>query len=373
MHMKISTIKEKAKNESRVAITPETAKIFSNASFDVAIEKGAGLSSNFKDEAYQDYAKLSSVPLEILADADIILKLQPSEIEDTISESHFAKEGAIIIGFFNPYHNQGLIEYYARKKISLLSMELVPRITKAQAFDALSSQANLIGYRAVIEAAYVFKRAFPMLMTAAGTIVPAKILVLGAGVAGLQAIATAKRLGAVVFGYDVRAAAREQVESLGAKFIHPDEKADFSGEGGYAKETSQDFAKRQDEMLENEIAKFDIVISTAMIPGKTAPLLLKHSMIEKMKEGSVIVDLAANSGGNCEDTKKGEIIVRNGVTIIGYENFAARIAQDASKLYAKNLANLISFLFKERNTLNLEDDVVKSMLLTHNGDILFGK
>jgi NAD(P) transhydrogenase subunit alpha len=371
--MKISTIKEKNKSENRVSITPESARLLKSAGFDVNVEKASGLKSNFRDEEYESYSKLSSVPLEILSDADIITKVQPSDKNDEFSEANFAKKGSVIIGFFNPHNNKELIEFYASKKITLLSMEQVPRTTKAQSFDALSSQANLVGYRSVIEASYLFMRAFPMLMTAAGTINPAKVLVIGAGVAGLQAIATAKRLGASVFAYDVRAAAKEQVESLGAKFIHPDESADFSGSGGYAKEVSSDFAKRQDELFENEIGKFDIVITTAMIPGKAAPVIVKNSMISKMREGSVIVDIAVNSGGNCEATKLGEIAEKNGVKIIGYENFASRIAQDASKLYAKNISNLVTYLFKGKDQLDLEDEIVKSMVLTHNGEIYFGK
>lgn len=371
--MKISTIKENIKGENRVSITPESAKLMKSIGFDVVIEKNCGLQSNFPDSEYQDYAKISSVPLEILADADIITKVQPSPKNMEFSEADLAKKGSIIIGFFNPYYNKDLIDYYSSKKITLLSMELVPRITKAQSFDALSSQANLVGYRSVIEASYHFQKAFPMLMTAAGTINPAKVLVIGAGVAGLQAIATAKRLGASVFAYDVRAAAKEQVESLGAKFIHPDETSDFSSTGGYAKEVSHDFAKRQEEMLEKEISKFDIIITTAMIPGKKAPILIKNSMISKMKEGSVIVDIAANSGGNCEASKIGEISKYNGVKIISHENFASLISQDASKLYAKNIANLLTYLFKGKDKLDLEDDIVKSMLLTHNGEIYFGK
>lgn len=370
--MKIAAIKERNNNELRVAISPDTAKLYNSKGYNVFIEKNAGLESNFLDKDYEQNAKISSVPLEILADADIILKVKPSAINDSFSESAFAKENSIIIGFFDPHNNKELIEYYASKNISLISMELMPRTTKAQSFDALSSQANLVGYRAVIEAAYHYKKSFPMFMTAAGTVTPAKVLVLGAGVAGLQAIATAKRLGAMVQAYDVRLAAKEQVESLGAKFIHPDESLDFSSNSGYAKEVSADFANRQDELLESLAAKLDIIITTAMIPGKKSPILLKKNMIDKMRPGSVIVDIAAASGGNTEDTINGKIVNKNGVKIIGHENFASLIAEDASKLYAKNLSNFISYLFKDKTTLDLEDEIVKSTLLTHKGKILFG-
>jgi len=362
--MKIAAIKEKAKNEKRVAITPESARLLIKLGFEVCVEKGAGLASNFNDADYiQAGAKISSVPLEILSDADIIAKVQFSPEHETHTEKDFAKDGSIILGLLNPSNNANLVSQYKSKNIRLLSMELVPRTTLAQSFDALSSQANLVGYRAVIEASNHYGRAMPMLMTAAGTITPAKVLVLGAGVAGLQAIATAKRLGAAVSAYDVRVAAKEQVESLGAKFIHPDLNADFSGSGGYAKEVDADFAKRQEELLDQEISKFDIVITTAMIPGKKAPILITKRMVESMKTGSVIVDIAANSGGNCEYTEANQIANINGVKIIGYENFAAHIPEDASKLYAKNIANLITYLYKGKSNLDLNDDIVKAMLL----------
>ena len=363
--MKISAIKEKAKNELRVAITPETVKTFVKMGFDVFLEKGIGSGVNYPDQLYIEAgAKLSSIPMEILSDADIIVKVQFSPDHESLTEKDFAKEGALIIGFLNPTANLELIEYYKSKKIDLLSMELVPRTTKAQSFDALSSQSNLIGYRAVIEAANIYLRAIPMFMTAAGTIAPAKVLILGAGVAGLQAIATAKRLGASVFAYDVRLAAKEQVESLGAKFLYSEIGLDFVSQGGYAKEVDGDFAKKQEEMLDREISKFDIVITTAMIPGKKAPTLITKSMVQKMKPGSVIIDIAASSGGNCEYTKLDDMVEEHGVKILGHENFASKIAEDASKLYAKNIANLVSYLSKNQTFLDMNDEIVKSMILT---------
>ncbi|MDX1924162.1 MAG: Re/Si-specific NAD(P)(+) transhydrogenase subunit alpha [Rickettsiaceae bacterium] len=369
--MKIATIKEYEHNESRVAITPESAKKLAKAGFEVCLQKDAGAAAFFANEEYEKFAKVSSVALEILADSDIIAKVQPPAINGELYECEFAKPGSVIIGFMQPHQNKKMIEFYAKKKISLLAMDLVPRTTKAQSFDALSSQAGLMGYRAVTEAANLFSRSFSMLMTSAGTISPAKVLVVGAGVAGLAAIAAAKRLGAVVTAYDVRAASKEQVESLGAKFIHPDESLDFSTSSGYAKEVTNDFAQKQDQMFHEKIDKFDIVILTAMIPGKKAPVIITKSMVEKMPKGSVIVDLAASTGGNCELTERDKIIDFHGISIIGYSNFAGRIPHDASRLYANNIANLVQYLYKDRTSLDLDDDIVKSMLLTHDGEILF--
>ncbi|MDX1917093.1 MAG: NAD(P) transhydrogenase subunit alpha, partial [Rickettsiaceae bacterium] len=344
--MKISTIKEYEPNETRVAITPESAKKLSNLGFSVFVQKDAGKSANFTNSEYEKYANISSVELEILGDSDIILKVQPPSTKHSFGEAEFARKGSIIIGFMNPYHNAEMIEFYANKNITLIAMDLVPRYTKAQSFDALSSQANLMGYRAVLEASYIFSRTMPMFMTSAGTTPAAKVLILGAGVAGLQAIATARRLGAIVHAYDVRIAAKEQVESLGAKFLHPDENFDFASIGGYAKEVTNHFAKRQEEMLYENISKFDIIICTAMIPGKKAPILISKKMINTMKPGSVIVDIAANSGGNTELTTLNKINEVNGVQIVGYSNYLTNIAGSASKLYANNLANLVTYLFK---------------------------
>lgn len=372
--MKIASIKETKDGELRSSITPDSAKFLIQNNFEVTIEKNIGNNANFIDDQYKQVgAKLSSIPLEILSDADIILKVNPAGINEKFTEAEFAKEGSVIISFFKPHESEDLIKFYAEKKISLLAMELVPRSSVAQSFDALSSQANLIGYQSVIEAANLFTSAFPMLMTAAGTIKPAKILVLGAGVAGLQAIATAKRLGATVSAYDVRADAKEQVQSLGAKFIHPDISKDFSASGGYAKEVDDDFARRQEEMLENEISKFDIVITTAQIPGRKAPTLITRKMVNNMNAGSVIVDIAASSGGNCELTTPGKVTSVNNVNIIGYNNFASRIATSASFVYSKNLSNLITYLFKDKKELDINNEITKAMLLTHDGKIFYKK
>ncbi len=368
--MKIVALKEKISNESRVAITPEVAKLLVKKGFTVVLEKELGLLAGFLDSSYLEAgAKISAVPLEILADADIIFKVQPASLDDKYSELEFAKAGAIIIGLLNPYHNMEYITRLAQKKLSSIAMEFVPRISKAQNMDVLSSQSNLAGYRAVIEASYYFSKAFPMMMTAAGTVHPCKVLVLGVGVAGLQAIATAKRLGASVTGYDVRIATKEQVESLGAKFISPELTNDSQDKSGYASEVPSDYKIRQEQFLANIISNYDIVITTAQIPGKKAPILLTDAMVKSMKYGSVIVDMATSSGGNVEGSKIDQIIYQQGVTIIGIANLASKIATDSSKLYAKNLYNFIDYAIQS-GSFNFQDDIVRQMLITKDGQIV---
>lgn len=367
--MKIGVLKEKAKGEQRVAVTPDIAAKFIKAGYEIAIEKGAGESAGFLDQEYVDAGvKVSGVPLEVISDADIILKVQPSPAEVKTGELEFAKKGAVLIGFLSPYNNKFLTQTYAEKNITSLAMELVPRTTKAQSMDALSSQSNLAGYRAVIESAYHFKKGMPMLMTAAGTVAAAKVLVLGAGVAGLQAIATAKRLGGIVTGYDVRAAAGEQVESLGGKFICVEGEA-LEGSGGYAAVGSEEFNIKQESLLREVVPKQDIVITTAQIPGKPAPKLLTKEMVNSMKTGSVIVDMATISGGNVEVSEKDKVVSYNGITIIGNSNLANNIAYDSSRLYSKNLFNLVTHIFQNKK-LNVDDEVAKPMLLTHKGKII---
>lgn len=367
--MKIAVLKERAPHETRVALTPDTAKAFIKAGFKVDIEKNAGLASGFLDDEYiKAGVHVSAVPLEIVSDADIILKVQPTPVSDSINELSFAREKAVIIGLLSPFANLPLIQSYAKHKVTALAMELVPRTTKAQSMDALSSQSNLAGYRAVIEAANHFGRAFPMMMTAAGTISPAKVLVLGAGVAGLQAIATAKRLGAAVSAYDVRTASKEQVESVGAKFISV---AEVSGEGagGYAKELASDQQQKQAELLAEHAAKSDIIISTAQIPGKPAPKLITKEMVAGMREGSVLIDLATATGGNIEGSKRDEVVRVGGVTIIGYSSLATHVPCDSSRLYAKNLYNFVTHAFKDGKLLT-NDEIVSAMMMTHGGKVL---
>lgn len=370
--MKIAILKEKAKSENRVAVTPDVAKLFIKSGYVISIEKGAGEMAGFADKEYEDVGcTVSTIPLEIVGDADIILKVQPTPNTEKVREVEFAKKGAIVIGFLNNQNNKFIEQTYAEKQITALSMELVPRITKAQNMDALSSQSNLAGYRAVIEASHYFKKSFPMFMTAAGTVPSAKVLVLGAGVAGLQACATAKRLGAVVTAYDVRAAAKEQVESVGAKFISLEGET-FEGEGGYAKEVSVNSQQKQESLLGQHSKKSNIIITTAQIPGKQAPLLITKEMVKDMEPGSVIIDMAAISGGNVEGTELGKVKNISGVTIIGLENLANNIPYDSSKLYAKNLYNLVTHMFKDKK-LDVEDEVLKPMILTHKGKILTTK
>ncbi len=368
--MKIVALKEKAKHETRVAITPEVAGLLVKKGYAVTVEKDVGLHAGFLDEEYVALgAKVSSVPLEIISDADIILKVQPSSVTDKYSELEFAKKGAIIVGLLSPYLNHDYIKSAAKKNLTTFAMEFVPRITKAQNMDALSSQSNLVGYRAVIEASYHYTKAFPMMMTAAGTISPCKTLVLGIGVAGLQAIATAKRLGSIVAGYDVRAATKEQVESLGAKFVSPELQEDLQDKSGYANESSEDYKAKQEEFLAKIIKGYDIVITTAQIPGKKAPLLVTEKMLESMKHGSVIVDIATSTGGNAEGSEPDKIVTKHGVTIIGLSNLATKIATDSSKLYSKNLYNFLNYALQD-GKFNMDDDLVRDMLITKDGKVV---
>lgn len=375
--MKISVLKEKSLHEKRVAAVPETVKKYIKLGYEVCIESGAGEEASFSDQEYEAAgAKVSKIPLEIIADADIVLKVQPSSFnpkKDTLEETEFMKTGAILVSFLSPHSasSRDLFQIYSSKNITSIAMELIPRITRAQEMDALSSQSNLMGYKAVIDAASEFDKAFPMMMTAAGTINPAKVMILGAGVAGLQAIATARRLGAVVCAFDVRTTAKEQVESLGAKFIQVDQAEDGSGQGGYAKEMSEEYKKKQSELIHNTIKSQDIIITTALIPGVKAPILITKEMIKDMKPGSIIVDLAAPNGGNCEYTKIDTVVNHNDIKILGYSNYPSRISSSASKLYSQNLFNLVKLMTSENQIkLNLEDEILRSAVLTHAGKII---
>lgn len=376
--MKVVVLKETYPHEKRVAASPDSVKKMIEMGLNVTVEKQAGIAALISDEDYlQAGARVSAIPLELIPDADIILKVQPSAYtpNDPLSELSLMKEGAVLVGLLSPFENRQLIETYASKRITTFAMEFIPRISRAQSMDALSSQSNLAGYRAVLDAVSSYGRAIPMMMTAAGTIAPAKVLVLGAGVAGLQAIATAKRLGAVVSAFDVRPAAREQVESLGAHFIEvaSDETGSSETTGGYAKEMSEAYKQKQQELLVETVKKHDIIISTALIPGKPAPLLITEPMVRSMRYGSVIVDLAAASGGNCACTQKDKAISNHGVIIIGYTNTTSRVAADASKLYARNLLNFITCIIEDdgkKIQIDRNDDIIKSTLLTYDGQIV---
>lgn len=375
LKMKILALKEKNIYEKRVSLTPDLADKYKKLGYELLIEAGAGEGSQIRDSEYEAVGvKIVKNIKDEIADVDVVLTVQSPESQD-IKILEKIKSGAVLLGALNPYAEKENIKTYSQYNISAVAAELFPRITRAQSMDILSSQSNLAGFRAVIDGVYELSTATPMMMTAAGTVSPAKIMILGAGVAGLQAIATAKRLGAVVTAFDVRAVAKEQVESLGAKFIEVQApEGDGEAKGGYAKEMSEEYKKLQEKAIFDNIIKQDIVITTALIPGKPAPKLITKEMVENMKEGAVIIDMAAVMGGNCELTKKDEIVVKNGVKIIGHSNIPSRIAKDASKLYAKNLYNFIELITnKENKTINLntEDEIIKSSLLTHRGEILF--
>ncbi|RYE06382.1 MAG: NAD(P) transhydrogenase subunit alpha [Rickettsiaceae bacterium] len=363
--MKIAALKERAPYENRTAITPETVKLYIKKGFSVSIEQDLGLAAGFIDDEYLTAgATISNVVAEVLLNADIILKVQPTPLIDQDNEIDLAKRGTVIIGLLSPYQNSAYIERLLDKGLSGIAMERMPRITKAQNMDVLSSQSNLAGYRASIEAMYHYNRAIPMMMTAAGTITPAKVLVMGVGVAGLQAIATMKRMGAVVSGYDVRNSTKEQVQSLGAKFISPDN-IDMEESSGYAKESSVEDKQKQQQLLITTCKNYDIIITTALIPGKQAPRLIDKNIIELLKPGTIIVDMAVGSGGNVEGSKIDEIVVINNIKIIGWSNLASKVAKDSSQLYAKNLYNFLSHAILDGN-INMNDDLVKSTLLTNN-------
>jgi len=367
--MKISALKEKNINEMRISISPDSIDLFKRLGFEVMIEEGAGVNSGYPDQKYLDLgAKI--VSREQCLNADICLCVKIPELQDLKN----LKEESTLIGILNPYENKSFFEILKKRKISSCCMELIPRISRAQSMDVLSSQANLAGYRSVIDAAEQFNKAFPMMMTAAGRVNPAKVMVLGVGVAGLQAIATAKRLGAVVSATDVRFATKEQVESLGGKFIMVEDEETQKAESGdgYAKEMSETYKKKQAQLIFETISKQDIVICTALIPGKKAPILITKEMIDSMSPGSVIIDLAVEAGGNCPLSKSGEIVVYNNVKIVGYANVPSRVSKDASALYAKNIYNFLSLLVdkdKKNLLLNLEDEIINAVLLTYQGKL----
>ncbi len=369
--MKIAALKEINNNEHRVAITPDIAKKYIANGHSVALEKGAGISAGYPDAAYKKVGVVVVATAKAaLSGAQIVLKVQPFEDKELTN----LPEKAVVISHMDPFNTADLAKKLAAKKATTFAMELVPRITRAQSMDVLSSQSNLAGYRAVIDAAHAYGRAFPMMMTAAGTVAPAKAFIMGVGVAGLQAIATAKRLGAVVSATDVRAATKEQVESLGGSFIMVEDEESKAAEtaGGYAKEMSESYKKKQADLIAQTITKQDIVITTALIPGRLAPVLVTEEMVKTMKPGSVIVDLAAAQGGNCPLSEADKIVEKHGVTIIGYTNLASRIAADASALYAKNLLNFVDLITDDAGKLAIdwEDEIIKGTALTHAGKLV---
>jgi NAD(P) transhydrogenase subunit alpha len=367
----IAVTRERRSADPRVAATPDTVKKLIALGFTVSIEAGAGEGASFADAAYAEAgASIANTLTAALQGADVLLKVRAPSDEEIAT----LKPGAIVIGLLNPHQDKPLLEALAKQKASAFAMEFVPRITRAQVMDALSSQANLAGYRAVIEAAETYGRAFPMMMTAAGTIAPAKVFVMGVGVAGLQAIATARRLGAVVTATDVRPATKEQVESLGAKFVAVEDEEFKAAEtaAGYAKEMSAEYQAKQAALVTEHIKKQDIVITTALIPGRAAPKLVSAEQVASMKPGSVLVDLAVEQGGNVAGSKLDQIVDAGGVKIVGYANLAGRIAADASNLYARNLLAFAGLLVNKEGALapDLEDEILKAALLTHDGAIV---
>ena len=360
--MIIGSVLENKQSEKRISITPELAKKYISNGFEVYIEEGFANHLKLSDNEFVKAGCKMDKRKNILNKSDIILQLN---LPDKASLEHL-KENSIIIGNFNSNQIHEEIDKLKIKKISVFSLELLPRITRAQSMDILSSQANLAGYKAVIESFAKFKKAIPMMMTAAGTIPAAKVLVVGAGVAGLQAIATAKRMGAVVFATDVRMASKEQVESLGGKFLVVENSENLETEGGYAKETTDEFKKKQENLLAETLKKIDIVICTALIPGKEAPKIINERMIENMQPGSVIYDLAASQGGNTACTKVDEEIDKNGVTILGEKNILNRLPVSASNLFAKNLFNFVLNLYDSKSkkiNINMDDEIINKTLV----------
>ncbi|OCW82200.1 NAD(P) transhydrogenase subunit alpha [Pelagibacteraceae bacterium GOM-A5] len=361
--MRVGSLSENLDLEKRVAITPEVLKKYKSLGIEINLVKNFASHLGFTDQNYEaEGVNIFSSDDEVLSNSDLILQMNipRDEILDKL------KKNQILVGVLDPYNNEKKLKEIISKSINCFSLELLPRITRAQSMDILSSQANLAGYKAVIDSFSYFKKAIPMMMTAAGTISAAKVLVVGAGVAGLQAIATAKRMGAIVYATDVRLASKEQVESLGGKFLTVEGSENLETEGGYAKETSDDFKKKQEELLKETLKKIDIVICTALIPRKKAPIIIKKEMIDLMQNGSVIYDLAASQGGNSELTKVNEIVNNNGVKIMGEGNILNKLPVSASNLYAKNLYNFIENLFdKEKKSfqINLEDEIIKKTMV----------
>ncbi|AVT78202.1 NAD(P) transhydrogenase subunit alpha [Rhodopseudomonas palustris] len=366
--MKIAVAKEQDPAEPRVAATPDTVKKLKALGAEVAVEPGAGLKSGLPDSDFT--AAGATVSADALKDADVVFKVKRPEASELASY----KRGALVLAIMDPYGNDAALKSMADAGIAAFAMELMPRITRAQVMDVLSSQANLAGYRAVIDGAETFGRAMPMMMTAAGTVPAAKVFIMGVGVAGLQAIATARRLGAIVTATDVRPATKEQVESLGAKFlaVEDEEFKNAQTAGGYAKEMSKEYQAKQAALTAEHIKKQDIVITTALIPGRPAPRLVTAEMVKSMKPGSVLVDLAVERGGNVEGAVPGQIVETNGVKIVGYTNVAGRVAASASALYARNLLSFFETLVNKEKALavNWDDELVKATALTRDGAVV---
>jgi len=360
--------RERRPGETRVAATPDTVRKMIKQGLEVVLERGAGESSAYPDADYETAgARLTDDPGAAAETADVILTVRPPDPDDVAG----LKPGSVLIGLLAPHQNLDLVRSMAERKVTSLAMELIPRITRAQSMDALSSQASIAGYRAVLLAAWRLPKYFPLLMTAAGTIAPARVVIMGAGVAGLQAIATARRLGAVVEVSDVRPVVKEQVESLGGKFIPLPELPSGEGQGGYAREMGEEFLRQQREIVKKHLANANAAITTALVPGRRAPILITKEMLEAMRPGSVVVDLAVEQGGNCELSQPDREVMHNGVLILGPANLAAGMPTDASNLYAKNVLALLQEIVKEGSiTINAADEVLAGSLLTHDGAVV---
>ncbi len=366
--MIVSVPKEIAGGETRVALTPDVVKRLVGAETTVRVQQGAGETAAFPDDHYTKVgAEIVSSAEAAWQDADIVVKVQPP----TKEEVGLLKKGAVVIGLLQPFTNKELVSTLASAAVTSFGLEVLPRITRAQSMDVLSSMSTVAGYKAVLLAAVATGKLFPMLTTAAGTIIPARVLILGAGVAGLQAIATARRLGAVVKAFDVRPEVKEQVESLGADFIAVEEDLGGSGEGGYAQELSEEHHKKELELIAKNLRDIDIVITTALIPGKPAPELITEQMVKDMKPGAVVVDLAAETGGNCAGTKAGEEVMVHGVKILGVLNLPASMPQDASRMYARNMQTFLAQIIKDGElNLDFEDEVIGGTCITHDGKVV---
>ncbi len=361
--MIIGSVSENKDLEKRISITPEIAKKYISLGFEIQLSVNYGKHLGFEEKEYSEHGvKFLNDDSKIINNSDILIQM--GLLDD--DKNSLLKSNQIIVGVFNPYENQNKLQELLKKKVNIFSLDLLPRITRAQSMDILSSQANLAGYKAVVETFSIYEKAIPMMMTAAGTIPAAKVLVVGAGVAGLQAIATAKRMGAIVFATDVRMASKEQVESLGGNFLTVEDTENLETEGGYAKEASDEFKKKQEELLTETLKKIDIVICTALIPGKKAPLIIKENMLKNMKPGSVIYDLAAVQGGNVAFSEVDKTIVKNDVKIIGERNILNKLPNSSSSLYAKNVFNFISNLYDKENkkiNINLEDEIIAKTII----------
>jgi len=368
--MKIGILKESGR-ENRVALLPDSAGVLVKSKVTVLVEKGAGVSAFVSDKDYEAVGAEVLSRDKVISDSDLLVGINPPDTKDIKK----IKEGQVLVAVLNPYMNPDLVKLLAEKNITSFSMDIIPRTSRAQAMDILSSQATVSGYKAVLDAAGRFSGFMPMLMTAAGTVKPAKVLVLGAGVAGLQAIATSRKLGAVVEAFDVRLAAKEEVMSLGAKFIEVEGAIDDSKAGGYAVEQTEDYKKKQQQVIQDHAVKSDIIICTAQIPGKKAPVLLLKETVEVMKAGSVVIDLAASTGGNCELTKNDEVVVHNQVTIVGNSNYPSEMPSDASLMFGKNVLNFLKLLIDEQGKMNLNfnDDIIQGTCVTHNKEIVHHK